>query len=259
MPNHVLNLLSFQGDPEAIEKMKQEIQNEEEGPGSIDFNKLIPMPLELAIESGSRTHDGIKLYNDFLEIYRLGKGEDIDLLTIPEESERAFLKQRGDIPEATWKLGRAACRNIQQYGCPTWYEWCNRHWDTKWNAYDFARSQDVLGFNTAWSAPHPVILKLSERYPEIAITHSWADEDIGHNCGRREYLAGEITEEYIPADGRDAYEFSADVRNEDLADYGLVLNADQTNYIWAGSESYSDMESNQGEPLEEEGMGGMQL
>ena len=120
-------------------------------------------------------------------------------------------------------------------------------------------SSDVLGFNTAWSAPHPVIQKLSERYPTITITHSWADEDIGHNCGRREYLAGEITEEYIPADGRDAYEFSAGVRDEDLADYDLVLNADQTNYIWAGSESYSDMESNQGEPLEEEGMGGMQL
>ena len=130
MPNHVTNRISFRGDPEAIHRMLEAVKNDEEGYGSIDFNKIIPMPPELNIESGSRTTEGIKLYNAFLEIYKLGHEGDVDLFSIPEESEKAFLKMRTDIDKKTWKLGRAACRNIQQFGCATWYEWCNRHWGT---------------------------------------------------------------------------------------------------------------------------------
>lgn len=22
-----------------------------------------------------------------------------------------------------------------KYGAPTWYEWTNKHWETKWNVY----------------------------------------------------------------------------------------------------------------------------
>ena len=63
MPNHVRNMITFQGDPERIREMLTQIQDDEEGFGSIDFNKLIPMPQELGIESGSRTNEGLKFYN----------------------------------------------------------------------------------------------------------------------------------------------------------------------------------------------------
>lgn len=242
MPNHVTNRIYFRGDPEAIHRMLEAIKNDEEGYGSIDFNKIIPMPKELNIESGSRTTEGIKLYNAFLEIYKLGKGQDVDLFSIPEESEKAFLKMRTDINKKTWKLGKAACRNIQQFGCPTWYEWCNLNWDTKWNAYDFTGETDPLTFHTAWSDPLPVIQELSRQYPEIEITHEWADEDIGQNCGHNVFSGGKMTEGWMPADGRDSYEFAASVLGEDLADFGLVLNADETDYIYAGGEQYDVLE-----------------
>ena len=149
---------------------------------------------------------------------------------------------RTDIDKKTWKLGRSACRNIQQFGCATWYEWCNRHWGTKWNAYDFTGETDPITFHTAWSSPWPVIRELSRQYPDIELTLSWADEDIGHNCGRYVYSGGNVTEEFIPADGRESYEFAAEVLREDLSDFGLVLNADETDYIWAGSEQYDVLE-----------------
>ena len=63
MPNHVTNRISFRGDPEAIHRMLEAVKNDEEGYGSIDFNKILPMPKELNIESGSRTTEGIKLYD----------------------------------------------------------------------------------------------------------------------------------------------------------------------------------------------------
>ena len=87
-----------------------------------------------------------------------------------------------------------------------------------------------------------MLLELSRLYPEIEITHAWADEDIGNNCGRYQYLAGEITEEFLPDFGRESYEFAASVMNTDLSDYGLVLNADETDYIWTGSNQYKVME-----------------
>lgn len=243
MPNHVTNMITFSGDPEAIRKILDEIKNEEDGPGSIDFNKIIPMPPELNIESGSRTTEGLKAYSAFAEIYALGQDPDkIDLLHIPEDREKYFLEQRKDIDPKTWKLGKAAFRNLQRFGSATWYAWCTKHWGTKWNAYDCRCDGEKLSFLTAWSAPRPVLRELSRLYPEIGITHSWADEDIGHNCGRYQYLAGHITEEFLPAFGRESYEFAASVLNADLSDYGLVLNADGTDHIWAGGERYDVME-----------------
>ena len=44
MPNHVKNTLSFSGDPKKISEMKEKIKNDEYGLGTIDFEKIIPMP-----------------------------------------------------------------------------------------------------------------------------------------------------------------------------------------------------------------------
>lgn len=243
MPNHVTNILTFSGDPESIRKMLDAIKNDEDGYGSIDFNKIIPMPPELNIESGSRTTDGLKAYSAFAEIYALGQDPDkVDLLNIPEDREKPFLEKRKDIDKKTWEIGKAAFRNLHMFGAATWYSWCTKHWGTKWNAYDCSHNGETLSFLTAWSAPRPVLLELSRLYPEIEITHAWADEDIGNNCGRYQYLAGEITEEFLPDFGRESYEFAASVMNTDLSDYGLVLNADETDYIWTGSNQYKVME-----------------
>jgi hypothetical protein len=137
------------------------------------------MPQELDIQSGSETARGLKAYRDFVDVLTFdGANKDIDLLNIPEEKENIFLKQRTDISEEVWKLGRQAYRNILQYGHPTWYEWRINNWGTKWNAYDFLETDDVSGvsFLTAWSAPHPVIEALAEMFPDIEIEHCWEEE-----------------------------------------------------------------------------------
>lgn len=43
--------------------------------GSIDFNKVIPMPGSLNIETSSRTDQGLKAYRDFIEAYTVGHTE----------------------------------------------------------------------------------------------------------------------------------------------------------------------------------------
>ena len=44
MPNHITNVIRFEGEEGKIAGILRDIQNDDFGTGSIDFNKLIPMP-----------------------------------------------------------------------------------------------------------------------------------------------------------------------------------------------------------------------
>ena len=109
MPNHVANHISLQGDPEKIRSMLEAIQSDELGVGSVDFNKIIPMPKSLNIEAGSRTDRGLKAYRDFIEVYTFGRSADDTLKAlenIPAESEKVFLRQRTDIRREEWSWAK---------------------------------------------------------------------------------------------------------------------------------------------------------
>lgn len=243
MPNHVTNIIKLSGDDKRIAQMLDEVKSDDLGIGTLDFNKVIPMPESLNIQSGSMTEKGLKAYKGFMEVYTLCGTRNMDkLLEIPKEVEEAFLKIRTDISPEEFELGRKAFQNEQKYGATDWYHWCINNWGTKWNSYGYdgydssnAPETHTLSFNTAWSAPHKVLEALTQKYPDIEFTHEWADEDFGQNCGRAIYLGGERTELYFPETQKEAYEFAANVMDYDIADCGLMLNAEGTEYvpIWA--------------------------
>lgn len=175
MPNHITNIVAVSGDEERIQAMLREIQNDEYGMGSVNFNKIIPMP------------------------------DDVDS-----------------------------------------YNWCIANWGSKWNSYGYTADSGFkdgkLTFLTAWSAPHPILQKLSEMYPEIEITHEWADEDIGTNCGRYAYYDGERIEEYYPESNKERIEFAARVMNSDPSEWCLYLNANGTDYVNFSDEEFEVIE-----------------
>ncbi len=181
MPNHVTNVVSFSGDKSRISAMLKEIQNDEHGIGSVDFEKILPMP--------------DTVYNGSLGI-----------------------------------------RERELYGKNNWYDWRLGNWGTKWNSYGYTENttfqDDKIKFLTAWSAPHPILHKLSEMYPDVKMEHEWADEDIGMNCGRYVYYDGERVEEYFPESQKECLEFAAKVMDVSLEeDYALYLNASETGYV----------------------------
>jgi hypothetical protein len=45
--------------------------------------------------------------------------------------------------------------------------------------------------------------KLSEMFPDAQVSVTYADEDLGQNCGRYSFLNGEETELYQPEGGSD--------------------------------------------------------
>lgn len=77
-------------------------------------------------------------------------------------------------------------------------------WGTKWNACEPTAEPDEgrCQFETAWSCPMGVLVKVSERFPDDAITVTYADEDIGSNCGTFTLKGGQtISRDVAPSWG----------------------------------------------------------
>lgn len=239
MPNHITNLITFGTDSDslaAFQQMLRDMRAEDQPLGSFDFNKLIPMPKSLNIEEGTRTEQGLKLYQEFMrERAAIIKS---DMSPARKENalavlDRTWRPRRMDDPD-TWSLGEKAYDNLQKYGHTSWYSWCIQNWGTKWNSYQSSPLQDgddTMRFLTAWAAVPNLIKKLSEKYPEQTITYCWADEEVGYNVGEIVLRGGDIIEDHTPVSGsREAYEMASEIMGIDLADFNLYLSKDKTGY-----------------------------
>ena len=171
MPNHVRNIIEFEGDQEAIANLLNAIKGDENRP-HIDFNKIIPMPLELVGTSSPATimtqekYDKFMTSDDYKRHKELGMGRP---LTQAMSNEL-----------------------IAKYGTNNWYDWSVEHWGTKWNAYDQSGDDESIMFQTAWSHPYKLIEEMSTHYPEITFNVKYADEDLGSNCGMYTMVNGEL-------------------------------------------------------------------
>lgn len=267
MPNHVINRIEFDCPEQKLKEILSAIcyddnsESERTGIGTIDFNKITPMPKSLDIESGSSTDRGINLYltavNPSVRYYGKEKMDPVEFTSLVERlnGSRVFLRHNTaltteEIQKATLyhsedellQLGKTAVENLMQYGATTWYDWRTRGdtWNTKWNSYnanDYDGGNEIC-FQTAWSAPHPIIEKLSSMYPEVSIKHSWANEDLWQYCGSKTYLGGEIIDYDDPETDMEHLEFAASVWGSSLEDYGLVESASRTSYVNIDNESY---------------------
>ena len=235
MPNHVKNKLTFEGKKKDIEALLDFIKNDEGG--LIDFNKIIPMPPELNIESSSEADKGLRVYKDYLLARKSTNVTEI--FDYPDKHEDSVIQHLRKIKKfkkdnkETWDLGVKAYNNLKKYGHTDWYSWCSKEWGTKWNAYSIASGFAFIEFETAWSPPTPVINKLARMFPFIRITHEWADEDLGRNCGKCDYegVYGYVEEPDIYS--REAYEFAAKVWGLSLEEEGYTLSANGKTYEWS--------------------------
>lgn len=96
------------------------------------------------------------------------------------------------MPENIYR-GEISQKEEKLYGENNWYDWSCKNWGTKWNACEpeVYHDEPRIVFNTAWSLAYPVLLKLSEKFPNTKMVVWFADEDIGSNCGKVTFLGGE--------------------------------------------------------------------
>lgn len=193
MPNWVKNIVTVSED--AMNKIKRRYFTE----NCLDFNKIIPMPKTLELESGSITSIAIFYAYICKDDEEKKKIEDILKRAGPYESINKRLQEykeagqyKNIYKEATKykpseiqkslnistleELGDTYIRNIEIYGYTTWYEWCIENWGTKWNVNDFSFNNTTMIFYTAWATPEKIFEKISEELPNEHIEVKYADE-----------------------------------------------------------------------------------
>lgn len=255
MPNHITNRLTVKAEGERLEEILAAIQNDSIGRGSIDFNKLIPMPESLNIQSGSETNRAISAYLTALNPHTPDMGyAKIEYAKLQELQNRLNSSKmfgefqcgmsRQELADAAQyrpiedvlELGKTAVDNFLQYGSIDWYHWCNKNWGTKWNAYGYEDvsappAGNVLTYLTAWDGIPKLVAVLSSRFPDVEFQYEYADEDVGFNVGRMDFLDGETVYENIPdAHSKEAYEMAFDIMNCTADSYNLAFDEKAQTY-----------------------------
>lgn len=193
MPNYVKNTLEISGQEKDIIEVLNRICDPEKGLGTIDFERIIPMPEELDVDNDECSMEfAIKcaLFDDM----------DTLKLDYPDFRGRRLREQLIGVSRDTiakWsEIGWKYIDNRRKYGFYDWYGWRIANWGTKWNAWDCTYGtrvdyeESILSFYTAWGAPVPVIEKLASMFPNVTICHKWSDEGILSNCGWERYTCG---------------------------------------------------------------------
>lgn len=243
MPNHVINHISVIGDDKQhtmLRQIAEFLRPEGKSLGHVDFNNLIPMPVSLQIEAGSRGEWGLKLYRKYISaVEGINIRERTGRLTEQQKEirlsklQKHYMKLVKDDPEV-FELGKQYYENIRQYGCTTWYDWCIKNWGTKWNAYEcipWDKSMDRLSFYTAWDGVPAILEALSKQFAGMEIEYRWADENIGNNVGWMVFRGGAITEDMSPYSGsKEAFEQAAEMWGFGLEDEGYRLSKDGSTY-----------------------------
>lgn len=242
MPNWVANHLTIHGEnaSRVLRSLLKENKETEDG-YDLDFNKIIPMPESLQIESGSRTNSCVEMYltsiNPFVRYYGENKvsadeylkivqavqesklyGSFNDKLPIDEirkrETETYTRSEQNELrtltKEEILEYGKKAVDNVLTHGAMDWYGWSCENWGTKWNACNTQipdpETAEVY-FETAWSPVPQVMLALSEQHFECAFEYEYAEEQSGNFAGHCVYEAGDIiVDESFDSDSKECYE-----------------------------------------------------
>lgn len=195
MPNWVKNIVRT--SEETMIKIKEKYSTN----GTLDFNKIIPMPKSLELTEGSITENAIfyafikkndeqkkeivkilkstneifyeNYWDKLMQYYKEGHFKDIENQAseyIPDKTEKELNIKTLE------ELGDTYISNIKNYGSITWYDWSVQHWGTKWGASRCQSNDNTIIFETAWSTPEPIFKKLSKEFPNEIIKVEYADE-----------------------------------------------------------------------------------
>jgi hypothetical protein len=123
----------------------------------------------------------------------------------------------------TGPIGEEERLMCKREGRPNWYDWNIENWGTKWNALSInKKTKFQIEFETAWSHPEPIVIKIAEMFPDLIIEWMYADEDTGGNCGVYKIKNGK-TVLNEPVDGSvQAYQISFELRPHHKDNYELV-------------------------------------
>ena len=227
MANYYQSSLTLRGERETMEKIFDSIKDEE-SKRVIDFDKVIPMPEELSIESNPSAETIIVLLMRQAHFLFFG----------PKDARERYERWPDDLKEKAEELAKKYLMNIAKYDYPNWYSWHIAKWGTKWNSIEGYGTQrregDTIYFETANGFCEPVIEALSKQYPDVEFIYEAADEDIGSNTIKGTYKNGEfcgVREHRTPA----AFDIAFEMYPEQKKDFHQLEDG-----TWSCREEESD-------------------
>lgn len=183
MPNWTENWLTISGPEDQVKTLCAFVEKKEGEEHTVfSFDSIIPMPRLLSqVEEGSRLQDALEAWFGDWERQAAGLSRHGVVGLDSREALKKHLVKKDPGLERLALLGRFCER---QYGHRSWYPWCWEHWGTKWDACypereDRCEEEVAYRFQTAWSAPLPVIERLSTMFPDLEIELCFRDEDPG--------------------------------------------------------------------------------
>lgn len=186
MPNWVATVVEFSGEDKDIQAVLKEISSED---SKFDFNKLIPMPASLEIESSTKSSLAYTYY--YVKKFNRLPGRKHSYYQDKSEVIERVEKDINMSSQEMLDMGKTLYENIEKYS--TRYDWCYNNWGTKWNACSVNVCDNMLYFSTAWSFAAPVMKKLAEICAKhnVGFEGEWSDEDMGRNTGYFGTMGGE--------------------------------------------------------------------
>ena len=182
MPNWCENTLEIYSDD--TEKMKEFYDffgGRDKLQDNFCFNNIITLPQEL---DGTRSPSNIVSQKDYDRYTQLEKKHNIK-----DSQDVVRLVEDGTITEEErdllWKEGitqEMSDMRKSEYGYDNWYDWQVNNWGTKWDIKGDVEINDIddetcsLVFQTAWSPPEPIVVKLQEMFPDITFYGGYIGE-----------------------------------------------------------------------------------
>lgn len=170
MPNWCDNELTVKGKKEELNKFKEFAKTKE---GVLDEEKFIPYPEEY------RERDRLAgRYDELKNKKNKTKEEEAELVILSLEAEHGWIKDG-------FNMGG--------------HEWCCANWGTKWGiCHSELKEEDenelFYYFDTAWSPPIPIIIKMSEMFPKLKFNLKYYEGGMRF-CGSMELKEGCITKD----------------------------------------------------------------
>lgn len=229
MPNHVRNRLEIIGSKDQVEQLFRAFNTHHEAKPHKSFNgKIIYLHKNGSVGWLDEQTNEFSRRNE-PTVVGVPDGYEIDI----ESAFDHFPDFEKVIPQPknifNGDLSSEKEDECRKQGIPTWYDWNQANWGTKWNCYNVkSENETTFFFDTAWSSVPVIIETISLQFPDVEIIYEYADEDTGYNCGRLKFKNGLIEEDVKTGGTKDAYELAFKLRPDYKQNYKLV----DDNYIY---------------------------
>lgn len=221
MSSHFTNVITFNCEQDRLLEILSAIQydnngkNPQFGIGTIDFNKIVPIPEYLVDDGEVCPFHALSLYltsinpdDDYFECPKLSQEEFQTMISelslehyyiydLRSHMIEDFINEESKPMDELLSIGKMLLENRRKYGFSTAGEWCSdeNNWNTVLNAYGCGYDgENKLFFQTTGDVPFPVIKKLAQMFADVEITQEYFGGYFEACCGRGYFKNGEFVD-----------------------------------------------------------------